>query len=345
MKSLDKKIISLLLIFAMIFPIFSNLSVYATDSDFVEIQNEEFKQSLLKVYDTNKDGKLSQEEANNVKELYANPYSFDNETIKDLVKFKNVEKIVLSYNSSSYTKIDVSVLSKLTHFSIYSVPTDLELELNVPDAIVLNTYNVKDGKKDIISENISNIKKTLYVNECVRLLGRADTSKYISSDPSVIAVIGEGDPHLQAKKVGTAKITFKSDYQDKEVEITVVNSNVNPNLDLKTNCESTKLYYNLALTESGDLYKADVKNPSKMKKVDTNVKCVASSVYTFRQGATAYIKDNVLNYEVNLYTETNPTKKIDNVKSVVAGDGDGDFFYITTNDELYHIIQMELVIN
>lgn len=330
MSKLDKKVISLLLIFTLLFSCFSSLAVYASEGEeeFVEITDETLKQAL-KYWDPNNDGKYTKEELENVVSISLGE-GLTEKGYEELKNLTNLNAVSFTYLSGDKT-VDLTGFSKLSSISVDKVDKESLPTINVPDNIVLYGAQMADeigvtNAGNYVIESFEIKEESIYVGQAIFLFstwgGHMEPTIEINFSNSNVE-LEKGDNYnqsysLRAKKAGSTDVTLKSEFSEKTVTITISESKVNANPEEKTNCDSAKLYYNAVLTASGDLYRANLSDPkAQMKKIDSNV---SKYVYPTRN-LNMYLKGNtatILSYDGE--DTNNPmTKTVENVKDISEG--------------------------
>lgn len=343
MSKLDKKVISVLLVFIMLFSCFSSLAVYGAEGEeeFVEITDETLKKEI-EWCDKNKDGKFTKEELSNVTYLILREGVTDvaYEEIKNL---PNLANVTFTYLSGDKT-VDLTGFSKLSSVTVNKVDKESLPTIKVPENIFL--YGVQaDEDAGFISAGeyyINSLKmkdENIYVGQSIFLFytagGHIEPTLDVTFSNNGME-LEKGNNYdqsysLRAKAEGTTEVTFKSEFSEKTITVKVSKGNVNTNPTEKTNCDSAKLYYNAVLTASGDLYRADLSNPkAKMEKVDSNV---SKYVYPTRN-LNMYLKGNtatILSYTSDDLNKP-VTKTVENVKDI--SETWDSAFYLTTDGTL-----------
>lgn len=331
MSKLDKKVISLLLIFSMLLSCFSSLAVYGAEGEeYVEITDETLKQGL-KYWDPNNDGQYTKEELENVVSISLGE-GLTEKGYEELKNLTNLNSVSFTYLSGDKT-VDLTGFSKLSSISVNKVDKESLPTINVPENIVLYGAQMADemgvtNAGNYVIESFEIKEESIYVGQALFLFstwgGHTEPTIEVSFSNSNLE-LEKGDNYnqsysLRAKKVGSTDVTLKSELSEKTVTITISESEVNTNPEEKTNCDSAKLYYNAVLTASGDLYQSDLNNPkAAMKKVDTNV---SKYVYPTRN-LSMYLKGNTA--KITSYTSEDAskpvTKTIENVSDISSGWG------------------------
>jgi hypothetical protein len=331
MEKLDKKFISILLMFVILFSNCSFLTSFATTDSKDEITiNTELAEVLRYYgYDKNGDGKFTREELEQVAILSLTEKAVNNtdkrptitsaDSYSDLKYLTNLESLYL--DSYSHKELDVSALSNLKVFKIENVNLKEDLpNIKVSSNLWIyamqksgknsNNEDYAEGEGRIASVDLRQIKGDMYVSETRRLpisqAYKIDDSGIKSSDTSIISYNSKQDEnenyyYFTAKKAGKATITLTSgNLCTRNIEMTVKENSTNPNIGLKNNCDAASLYYDAVLTESGNLYKINNTNPKEsMQKLDSNV---SKYVYCTKH-VSAYLVGNTAT--LLLYKDTN----------------------------------------
>lgn len=115
------------------------------------IYDDTFYGYLVEQFDSDKDGKLSSKEANVVKEIGYNANTYHLQSLKDLEKFPNLEKLSL-HSIYGINRLDLSKNKKLKILSIDATGASLNLSAN-PELKELYYTNIPYGKSLDLSGN------------------------------------------------------------------------------------------------------------------------------------------------------------------------------------------------
>ncbi len=355
MSKVDKKLISLTLIFAMVFTIFSPLIVNAEESvpeGVIEFKDQGLYQSLKGgSVDKNRDGYITKEEMESVESLSFSSISTNPiKSLEDLKYAKNL-RILTATVGNELTEYNLEGLDNLEYFKIdkrLSTPDEnYEMEkenIKVSDKFFFSGKNDTYGTGTVYSvygfsvEDEIRIKNMELYSLCdMYTIGFRNEIKI--EDETVVKLAGSTQS-IEGLKEGSTKITFTSNYMVKEVQVIVEKSDVeiNNNPELENTDVTSKLIYDRVLTSNGDLWKVNSKD--EVIKEDTNVSDFVYIRY-YSGEKTMYVKlkaDGNLN--ITGYTDYEEEsdepiiKNIQNVKQILVNEQDR-VAYLNNDNKLY----------
>jgi len=363
MSNLDKKVISLCLLFIILFSLICPLFSYAiTDnngSEIIEFEDKVLEKILLNAMinagpdkiDTNKDGKISVNEMNKVRILSLTMFNITEAltTLNDLNKYAiNLEKLSIygSNKALGNTQVDLTKLTKLNSLELreFSNSNDIEVTTNLflwkPYTNVIRAEKISDinlvvGESFQTSLSSYNNVETLFEKEGIaQLVTVPDNSSY-------------DQPWIEGISEGTTKLTFKSAQAEKVMNINVSACTVNSNQSLLENYTgNTKVVEPIGfganvLLSNGALYEiyddttlVDVNVADFVYYADTNQKVRYFS--TLKKDGSLFIK--TMKHKDDTKSEIT---KIDNVKAILGNYDTINYtgtYYLTNSGELYEIV-------
>ena len=304
MTKTDKKLISLTLIFAMLFTIFSPVIVNAAESvpeGAIEFKDQVLFEKLktatvfdeeLNKYvpvDKNEDGYITKQEMEDLESLTVYVYSNDEKitSLEDLAYAKNIKSLTVTGIDESVAEYDLTPFTKLESFNLTKSLNTYNLNYKMDkDSIKVNDDifvfdNNNTGTSYIIYGNKIPANIELEVGNVYQdpILARAygyvndllENVEMTIEDENIAKFTGmyEQDSYIQGLKEGTTTVTYKSDFTTRMSTIKVTKSPITPEQPLEETGVTARLVYDRILLSNGDLYK--VSSQTKVEKEDTNV--------------------------------------------------------------------------
>ena len=359
MSKVDKKLISLTLIFAIMFTIFSPVIVNAqetTPEGVIEFKDEGLFNALRNTsVDKNSDGYITQEEMESVTNLYIDNGYVPIKSLEELSYAKNLKNLTIYGLDENITDYNLESLSNLEYFSIQKDVTDENYKIDKESIKAPSNVFVYDSLQSVGETNsyyiygvsIKDKEVTVQKYDTYALDSYNQTIyKYAKIENENIAKIAS-NVMIEGMDVGSTKIVFTSDFTTIEIPITVTKADVeiNNNPELENNGITSKLIYNRILMSNGDLWKVTSKDEA--IKEDNGVLDYMYLRYR-NDGYKLMIiklKDNgtlnILGYTDGVEnSEDEITKEVSDVKQLLVNKG-YKVAYLDNNNDVY-LISMNL---
>ena len=362
MTKIDKKLISLTLIIAMVFTMFCPVITNAAENvpeDAIEFEDQALFTALKNVYmlDSNKDGYITVEEMESLKTLslynISNVKSFDE--LKYAVNLESLNISGLSKDFSDYTFL--KSFSKLKYFTISKSLGEINHEYKEESKIETATnLFVLDSYYDNTWQEVATTTYNLYgialvdnlempekeIGSIIQegILLPTTLSDYLKiEDDTIVKIVYNSQ--IEAINEGSTKIICKSDFSTKEIPVTITKSDITVNSDpeLENSDITSKIVYDRILMSNGDLWKVNSK--TEVEKEDTNVSdYVYVHFYSGMKSMYVKLKDNG-NLNIDAYSdnyeiqgEQFKTKEITGVKQILSNTS-ARVAYLTNDNDVY----------
>ena len=274
MSKVDKKLISLTLIFAMVFTIFSPLLVNAAETvpeGVIEFKDEGLFNALKNTSaDKDGDGYITIKEMEAIETLRLDNGYVPIKSLEELSFAKNLKNLTIYNLDENITQYNLEALTNLEYFSIEKDVTDKNYKMDKENIKVPENVFIYDGARNVGETNsyyiygisIKDKEVTVQKYDTYALDSYNQTIyKYAKIEDENIAKVASS-VMIEGMNVGNTKIVFSSDLKTMEIPITVTSSDIeiNNNPELEENGITSKLIYNRILMSNGDLWKVNSKD-------------------------------------------------------------------------------------